>query len=182
LRVIALLSALLLSGCAQDVGLNYSYVADGGPYRLAPGDQIRLMVYDQPGLSNVYGVDASGNVAIPLVGAVRADNHTPRQLEAAIAARLQDQNIVTDPKVAVEVGLYRPFSILGEVRAPGRFPYSPGMTVEAAVALAGGYTIHADQSLIRVTHRVGHQLVTERVPPASTLMPGDTVYVSERWY
>jgi len=181
-RILALLSALLIAGCAQDFHSNYTYTADSGVYRLAAGDQVRLIVFDQPSLSNVYGVDSSGNISIPLIGAVKAENRTTRQLEAAISARLQDQKLVSEPKVAVEIGLYRPFSILGEVKAPGRFPYSPGMTVEAAVALAGGYTIHADQGLIRVTHRSGIEMSTEYVPPIAALRPGDTVYVSERWY
>jgi polysaccharide biosynthesis/export protein len=181
-RILALLSALLVAGCAQDFRYNYSYTVETGAYRLATGDQVRLIVYDQPGLSNIYGVDASGNISVPLIGAVKAENKTTRQLEAAISSRLQEQNLVTEPKVAVEVGVYRPFSILGEVRAPGRFPYSPGMTVEAAVALAGGYTIHADQGLVRVTHRYGNEMSTEYVPPIATVKPGDVVYISERWY
>jgi len=90
--------------------------------------------------------------------------------------------LVADPKVAVEVAVYRPFSILGEVRTPGRFPYAPGLTIESAVAMAGGYTIHADKDQVRVTTRAGNGVSTEYRPPASTFMPGDTLFVRERWY
>ena len=56
------------------------------------------------------------------------------------------------------------------------------MTIEDAVALAGGYTIHADQDAIRVTSRVNGAQVTDRRPPTATFFPGDTLYVTERWY
>ncbi len=176
------LTALLLSNCAQPDGGDRLFVANATEYRLGAGDQVRVLIFEQPTLSNVYGVDASGHLSIPLVGAIKSENKTTRQLEAAIVSRLKERDLVTDPKVAVEVAVYRPFSILGEVRSPGRFPYAPGLTVEAAVAMAGGYTIHADKDQVRVTTRVGNEVSIENRPPASTFMPGDTLFVRERWY
>lgn len=180
---ILLLNALLLQGCVPDENGAIASVNGNIVYRLAPGDHVRLIVFDQPALSNVYSVDASGNVSIPLVGTVKAEGKTTRQLEAAVVSRLKEEDLVTEAKAAVEVAIYRPFSVLGEVRAPGRFPYAPGMTIEAAVALAGGYTIHADQEKIRVTRTASRgEAVTEYLPPSATLMPGDSVYVRERWF
>jgi polysaccharide biosynthesis/export protein len=153
-----------------------------GVYRLGTGDQLRLIVFDQPGVSNVYGVDPAGNVSVPLIGPVRAEGKTTRQLEGAVAGRLREENLVADPKVSVEVAAYRPFSILGEVRTPGRLPYFPGMTIEAAVAAAGGYTLHADKKQVRVTRRDGDRIVTAYYSPAATFQPGDTLYVDERWF
>ncbi|MGA7329538.1 MAG: polysaccharide biosynthesis/export family protein [Rhodomicrobium sp.] len=179
-----ILTAILLAGCPGPEDRPAAlYVSDppdvsAGEYRLASGDQIRLIVFDQATLSNKYNIDASGHVSIPLVGAIRANGKTTRELEAAIVSRLKERDLVTDPKVAVEVATYRPFSILGEVKTPGRYPYAPGMTVEAAVAMAGGYTLHANADQIRVTR----QAHTETLPPTSTFMPGDTIYITERWY
>jgi polysaccharide export outer membrane protein len=121
-------------------------------------------------------------VSVPLAGTFRASNRTTRQVEAAIVSTLKDKGLVDDPKVSVEVAVYRPFSVLGEVRASGRFPYSPGMTIEDAVALAGGYTPHADQDSIRVTSRVGKTQVTKSHPPTAIVSPGDVIRVKERWY
>ena len=45
--------------------------------------------------------------------------------------------------MAIEVETYRPFFILGEVGYPGQYPYVPNMTVETAVAIAGGYSPRA---------------------------------------
>lgn len=181
-RVWAMLSILLLAGCIPEERPEISYTRDSRMYRLGSGDQVRLIVFDQPSLSNVYSIDASGRVSIPLAGAVKASGKTTAELESAIISRLRDEQIVKDPKVAVEVAVYRPFSILGEVRTPGRFSYSPGMTIESAIALAGGYTLHADKSVIRVTRQEGDASYTEYCPPAATFMPGDTLYIQERWF
>ena len=42
--------------------------------------------------------------------------------------------------MAVEIEIYRPFFVLGEVTYPGQYPYVPHMTAEKAVAIAGGFT------------------------------------------
>jgi len=180
-----ILTAILLAGCpGPEDRASMAYVSDppeaasAGTYRLAAGDKIRLIVFDQPTLSNTYSIDASGNVSIPLAGAIRANGKTTGEVEAAIVSRLKERDLVTDPKVAVEVATYRPFSILGEVKTPGRYPYAPGMTIEAAVATAGGYTLHANTDQMRITR----QARTEMLSPTSTFMPGDTIYVMERWY
>jgi polysaccharide biosynthesis/export protein len=182
LHNLVLLGAFLVSGCVPQEPYAPAAVVDPGAYRLGTGDQIRLIVFDQPALSNLYWVDSAGNVSIPLIGAVKADNKTTHQLEAALSGRLREQGLVNDPKIAVEVSLYRPFSILGEVRSPGRFPYFPGMTIEAAIASAGGYTIHANQEMVRVSRREGNEVVTEYCPPTAIFMPGDIIYVPERWF
>jgi polysaccharide biosynthesis/export protein len=181
-RILMTILAAILSGCAMSDRPPMVPYDNAREYRLASGDQIRVAVFDQPSLSAVYSVDASGNISIPLAGTFGAENRTARQVQGAIKRALKDNGLVADPKVSVEVAVYRPFSILGEVRAPGRFAYAPGMTIEDAVALAGGYTIHADQGVIRVTTRVDGAQVTDNRPPTATFFPGDTLYVTERWY
>jgi polysaccharide export outer membrane protein len=181
-RYLITLLVVILGGCVMDerpsvVPYNQVHV-----YRLGSGDQIRVVVFDQPTLSTSYKIDASGNVSIPLAGTLRAEGKTTRQVENSISTALKDKGIMDDPKVSVEVAVYRPFSILGEVKAPGRFPFSPGMTIDDAVALAGGYTIHADQNAIRVTSRVNGKQLTNKRPPTATFRAGDALYVTERWY
>ncbi len=181
-RFFATFQLFVLSGCVVDNQpqmVPYNKVQE---YRLGSGDQIRISVYNQPTLSATYTVSASGMISVPLAGTIRANNKTTRQVEAAIASVLKDEKLIDDPKVSVEVAVYRPFSVLGEVRASGRFPYSPGMTIEDAVALAGGYTPHADQEFIRVTSRVGDTQVSKHLPPTAPVSPGDVIHVKERWY
>jgi polysaccharide export outer membrane protein len=54
--------------------------------------------------------------------------------------------------VAVEIEAYRPFFILGEVAAPGQYPYVPNMSVESAVAVAGGFSPRAQRDHVTLTH------------------------------
>ena len=56
--------------------------------------------------------------------------------------------------MAVEVEAYRPFFILGEVTLPGQYPYVPNMTVETAVAIAGGYTPRAFKHQIEISRQI----------------------------
>jgi polysaccharide biosynthesis/export protein len=181
-RTIALLLLAALSGCAMSDRPSAVSYENTHQYRLGAGDQVRVVVFDQPSLSASYTVDASGAVSIPLAGRLKAESRTVRQLEGAIGSALKDKGLVADPKVTVEVLVYRPFSILGEVRAPGRFPYAPGMTIEDAIALAGGYTIHAEQNAVRVTTRNGDAQITDFRPPTASFFAGDALYVPERWF
>jgi polysaccharide export outer membrane protein len=176
------LQVVFLSACSMDDRPPIVRYDIGHEYRLGSGDQIRVVVFDQPTLSAVYSISASGMVSIPLAGTFKAESKTIRQVESSIKRILKEKDLVADPKVSVEVAVYRPFSILGEVRNPGRYAYAPGMTIEDAVAAAGGYTIHADQNAIRVTTRADEAQLTEQRAPTAIFSPGDTLYVKERWY
>ena len=112
------------------------------PYHLDAGDRLRVVVYGQEGLTNTYAIDAGGSITMPLIGAVPARGRTTAGLAAEIAAKLR-KGFIREPSVAVEVEAYRPFFILGEVAAPGQYPYVPNMTVESAVAIAGGFSPRA---------------------------------------
>ncbi|HBR47941.1 MAG TPA: polysaccharide biosynthesis protein, partial [Afipia sp.] len=106
---------------------------------------------------------------------------TPAELAAAVTARLK-RGYLREPYVAAEVESYRPFFILGEVTAPGQYPYVPNMTVESAVAIAGGFTPRAERKAIKLT-RVGEGGAAQAVvPPGTFLKPGDTISVAERWF
>ena len=96
-------------------------------YHLDAGDKLRVVVYGQEGLTNTYAIDAGGSITMPLIGAVPARGRTPAGLAAEIAAKLR-HGYIRDPSVAVEIEAYRPFFILGEVAAPGQYPYVPNMT------------------------------------------------------
>ncbi len=150
-------------------------------YRLDSGDRIRVVVFGQDNLSRVYGVDGSGYISLPLIGAVCARGLTTFQLAAAIAGELK-RKYVKDPKVTAEVDAYRPFFILGEVRKPGQFAYVNGMNVETAVAIAEGYTERANERKVRLTRKFGGVMSTVMVPTDYPIQPGDTIYVRERFF
>jgi polysaccharide biosynthesis/export protein len=150
-------------------------------YMLDAGDKLRVVVFGQDGLSNSYAVDAAGNITMPLIGAVQAREHTTSGLSRDIAAKLRN-GYIREPHVAVEVEAYRPFFILGEVTAPGQYPYVANMTAETAVAIAGGFSPRAAKAKVEVSRTVDGQLYRGRVPLAFPLRPGDTILVSERWF
>jgi polysaccharide biosynthesis/export protein len=151
------------------------------PYTLDSGDRLRIVVFGQDGLSNSYVVDASGYIAMPLIGTVLARGATTEQLSSRIAEKLR-QGFVKEPHVAVEIEAYRPFFILGEVTQPGQYPYVADMTVETAVAIAGGFGPRAFRKTVCVTRLINGEQVQMTVPTSFPLRPGDTVNVQERWF
>ncbi len=150
-------------------------------YTLDSGDKLRVVVFGQDGLTNSYSVDAGGSITMPLIGGVKARGLTTGELSAAITARLR-QGYIRDPAVAVEVESYRPFFILGEVTYPGQYPYVANMTVETAVAIAGGYTPRAFHQQVELTRTMHGATTRSTVPVATPVQPGDTISVSERWF
>jgi polysaccharide export outer membrane protein len=150
-------------------------------YRLDAGDKLRVVVYGQDGLTNTYAIDAGGSITMPLIGAVPARGRTPAKLAAEISARLRN-GYIRDPSVAVEIESYRPFFILGEVAAPGQYPYVPNMSVESAVAIAGGFSPRARRDTVTLTHTDASGSMRVVVPLGTALSPGDTVLVGERWF
>ena len=151
------------------------------PYTLDSGDKLRIVVFGQDGISNAYIVDAGGNVNLPLIGSVPARGSSPEQLSQRIAERLK-QGFVREPHVTVEVETYRPFFILGEVTNPGQYPYVADMTVEKAVAIAGGFAPRASKGNVELSRNVPGQQFKGQVPLTYPLRPGDTVVVKERWF
>jgi polysaccharide export outer membrane protein len=150
-------------------------------YTLDSGDKLRVVVFGQEGLSNSYTVDPSGNITMPLIGSVPARGGTTAALQQAIASRLR-QGYIREPHVAVEVEAYRPFFILGEVTLPGQYPYVANMTVETAVAIAGGYTPRAFKFQVEISRPIDGVTTRQKVPATFPVRPGDTVIISERWF
>jgi polysaccharide export outer membrane protein len=182
LIVHAMLAAALLAGCsgyrpapaAFNEALNH-------PYRLGAGDKVRITVFEQESLTNTYSVDQSGYLAFPLIGSVAARGYTVQQLEGEIAGQLRN-GYLRDPDVSVEVDRYRPIFVMGEVGAAGQYSYVPGMTVQKAIAAAGGFSPRANQRNVDITRDINGKVMTGRVVTSDPLLPGDTVYVRERLF
>ncbi|RDV05696.1 polysaccharide export protein [Undibacter mobilis] len=163
---------------------NYGYaaVSPAAPaYTLDSGDKLRVVVFGQDGITNSYTVDAGGNVNLPLIGTVPARGTSTQHLAKTIADRLR-QGYVREPHVTVEVEAYRPFFILGEVTTPGQYPYVANMTVETAVAIAGGFGARAAKKNVELTRNAPGQQMRGNVPLNYPLLPGDTIVVKERWF
>ncbi len=151
------------------------------PYTLDAGDRLRITVFEQEGLTNSYTVDQAGYIAFPLIGQVPARGRTLQQLEGLIAQKLR-QGYLRDPDVSVEVDRYRSVFVMGEVGQAGQYSYVPGMTVQNAIAVAGGYSPRAYQGNADITRRINGEILTGRVPISDPVMAGDTIYVRERFF
>lgn len=177
-----LVGSVVLAGCSgyQPVPAAF-HEAINQPYVLDAGDSVRVTVFDQADLTNTYAVDQSGYISFPLVGAVAARGRTVNQLEASIAQELRN-GFIRDPDVAAEVATYRAIFVMGEVGSGGQYTYVPGMTVQNAVAAAGGFSPRANKINVDITRQIDGNVMTGRVLLSDPLFPGDTVYVRERWF
>lgn len=149
-------------------------------YRLGGGDQVRIITFGEDQLTGNFRVDDRGNIALPLLGDVKAEGSTPEQLSSLVSSELRRRKLLQDPSVAVEVAAYRPVFVLGEVAKPGQYPYQPGMTMLTTVAVAGGFTYRGVQDYASVVRTAGDQAHAGKVTPLSFIAPGDVINVFER--
>ena len=157
-------------------------ISDSGTaYRLGSGDEVRVSVFGEENLSGEVEVDGQGGVSLPLIGHVRAAGMTLREFEDNVETALRD-GYLRDPQVSVEVLNFRPYYIIGEINAGGEFPYSHGMTVLNAVAIAGGYSYRADQRKVYITRITNGREGESQALPSTTVMPGDVIRVPERFF
>jgi polysaccharide export outer membrane protein len=154
-----------------------AYGRANADYVLGPGDKLKLNVFDEVDLSGDYTIDGSGYVRLPLIGQVRAAGYTAQQLEGAIGSALA-QGYLKSPRVSVEVSTYRPFYIIGAVNRPGEYPYVNHMNALNAIALAGGYTSTAVESVVYIRREGTNDEVRMTTDRATQIYPGDVVRVN----
>jgi polysaccharide export outer membrane protein len=182
-----LLGCLLATGQAQ-AGTPKQSVKEANQalvsgYQIATGDKLHVTVFDEVNLTGDYEVADDGTVAMPLIDPVGANGLTAVELAKAIAGKLAQGGYVLSPKVAVEVTEHRPFYILGEVAKPGEYPYSGDLTLNQAVAKAGGFTARANKRIIKL-QRQSSELAT-RIKLDGTplkIAPGDTIIIQEAFF
>lgn len=155
--------------------------AKRGAYRLDSGDRLRIIVFGQRELSGEYAIDSAGTIAMPLIGLIRARGLTAAEFQNRITSQL-GATFLRDPSVIVEVINYRPFFILGEVNNAGQYPYITGLTVQTAVAIAGGYTYRAEQDYAEVTRQHEGRIIHGEATPNTPIYPGDTINIVERYF
>jgi len=150
-------------------------------YRLSVDDEISVTVFQEPDMSvQRTRISTTGAISMPLIGQVRVEALTVEEVEAKITELLLD-GYLKKPNVTVSITEYRPFYINGEVDEPGSYPFRKGLTVEKAVALAGGFTERASKSTIKLV-RQGQTSTIEGVALSYTVRPGDVITVSESFF
>lgn len=119
-------------------------------YRLAPGDRVSVVVFGQTDFSGDMLIDAAGNIRLPFVGPIEVANLTLPECQKRIVERLAE-GILNKPSVSVQISEFSPIFVMGDVRTAGVQPFKLGMTVKAAVAVAGGFGIVAPTQSAVVT-------------------------------
>jgi polysaccharide export outer membrane protein len=157
---------------------------------LGPGDLFDVRVFGQEGMSATYSVSNEGAISFPLIGSVEVGGKTPAAVERDIRERLAD-GYLRDPQVSVLVREYKSkkISVFGQVRKPGTFGYTDGMTVVEAIAQAGGFNEMARKNAVTVTRKHDDKQTKYTVPVESIgegkaenffIRPGDVVFVPRR--
>lgn len=152
-------------------------------YTLGAGEKLRVIVFGEENLTGEYAVSSTGIIAFPLIGDVIAGGRSLAEVQDTIRARLA-AGYLNDPRVSVEVLEYRTFYILGEVNKPGEYPFRTNLTVEQAVATAGGYSYRANRKRFSISHSGSEQEQRMRFRDARGLKvaPGDTINILERFF
>lgn len=171
------------AAAAQGAGISVPLGTPLAPgYVLGTGDKLRISVFGEPKLDGEYVVSSTGIVSFPLIGNIPASGQTVEALQESIRSKLA-AGYLKDPRVSAEVLNYRPFYILGEINKPGEYPFVNGITVQQAVAMAGGFSYRANTKRVFIKRALD---TTERPVQikgkAVLLMPGDTIRVGERFF
>ena len=152
-------------------------------YRLSSGDRIHVIVFGEETLTGDYVITSGGNLTFPLIGNLQAGNKTVEQLQAALSTALND-GYVNNPRVSIQVVSFRPFYILGEVNRPGEYPVSTGLTLQQAVASAGGYTYRANlkRAFVKRATQTQERLIDLGGNKTVIIHAGDTIRIGERHF
>ncbi len=191
LRYLAALASLVLclgiAGCGPSASpltltQRQALVATAAaPPKLQAGEKILVTVYGEPSLSGDYEIDPSGYVSFPLAGAIKAAGLTEDQFANRLRERLSS-GYLKNPKITVSITEYTPFYILGEVRKPGAYPYSAGMNIFNAIAVAGGLTYRANRSVVMIEHKGQTEMHAFDLTWPIPILSGDIIKVPLRYF
>ena len=148
-------------------------------YRLAPGDKVAISVFGENDLSMDVMLADDGVLKYPFLGEIRVAGLTVPELRRTIADGLRGDYLI-NPEVTVAIRQYRPFFLNGEVNRPGSYEYQPGLTVEKALTLAGGFSPRAARGKVEIK-RVNSDTF-EKVNLNDPVYAGDVIRVPQSFF
>jgi polysaccharide export outer membrane protein len=184
-----LVCCLFLVGCSAGSSLGPASEAEqnaivetakGSP-RLQAGEKIRVTVYGESSLSGDYQIDPSGYLSLPLAGTVKAAGLTQAELEQELAKKFRSEYL-RNPRVTVSIMEFRPFYILGEIEKPGAYPYTSGLNVLSAIAIAGGTTYRGSRSTVLIQHPGESGMREYPLASSVPILPGDIIRIPQRYF
>ncbi len=191
-RALLLLLGSVLSGCGPKV--DNSRVKLPAPVQsttLGPGDVFTLEVVGEKDLPREFQVASDGTVDFPYVHRLEVEGLEPQEVARAVRESLIEKRILTDPSVIVSVKEYnsKRVTVLGEVKKPGSFPLTTGMTLVQAISNAGGLSAIANGDRVNLTRKakgstttvvLSFDSITSGRSPDIPLQAGDQIFVNER--
>lgn len=157
-------------------------------YRIGPLDTIAVTVFQEPDLTSAaIQVDAAGNVLLPLIGQVKAEDMTSTELAAEISKRLNSRYL-TNPQVSVIVSdsVSQHVTVNGSVTQPGVYAIKGRTTLQDALAMAQGTSRVAALNQVAVFRMVdGKRIggvfnvdkINRGIAPDPEIKGGDTIVV-----
>jgi polysaccharide export outer membrane protein len=123
--------------------------ASGQEYTIGPRDVLAITVWGQSDLSRDYAVDPDGFVPFPLIGRVKAEGSTPKQLAAQLTEALGKDYLV-NPQVIVSVKEYlsQKVQVLGAAEKPGVYYLTGPTSILEILSKAGGLASTAGKQVI----------------------------------
>lgn len=152
-------------------------------YFIDAGDQLKVTVFDEDTLSGEYDVGTGGTLALPLLDPIIVKDRTPGDVAKIVEQKLAEGGYVLYPKVSIEILEHRTFFILGEVATPGEYPHNGELTLEQAVAKAGGFSPRAEKRSIILKRQVWPESkIVKLGSMALKVAPGDTITIQESFF
>jgi polysaccharide export outer membrane protein len=160
-------------------------------YRLAKLDTMAVSFTFSPDFNQTLTVQPDGFVFLRGAGAVLAEGLTLPQLQQAVARAYT--GILHEPEITVTLKDFeKPYFLAsGEVGRPGKYELRGDLTVNEAVAMAGGLTQQARHSQVLLFRRVSSDVAEAHVVNLKTMLKrrdlreawhlrsGDFVYVPQ---
>ncbi|MCB2227309.1 MAG: polysaccharide export protein [Desulfarculaceae bacterium] len=130
-------------------------------YKVGPQDVLNIRVFDEPELTREdLRVSSQGKITMPLIGPVKVDGLSPRQIETLLQIRYKQEGILKHPQISAHIKEFRGrwALILGAVNQPGRHPMEGNERLMEMLAKAGGIKFDAEGDIaankIRILRRI----------------------------
>ena len=184
LRQILQLTLLLVLALTTVLAKAVETSNNASSYTLNTGDHVRVTVFEEPDLSISAILDDTGSISYPLLGDLKVRGLTARQMAGEIAEGLRGRFLI-NPRVNVSIEEYRQFYMRGEVSSPGGYTFKPGLTVEKAVSMAGGFTSRASKSqffIVSDDSTDGNEEARRKATLSSRIRPGDVIHIEQSFF
>ncbi|WP_172820635.1 polysaccharide biosynthesis/export family protein [Cognaticolwellia beringensis] len=155
--------------------------ATGSEYKLGAGDQIQITVYGEEDLTNQIKIDKSGVISFPFLSDITVIGLSTKNLASKIANGLRGDYLI-DPQVTVSIVMYRPFFIHGQVKRPGGYPFQEDLTLDKAIAIAGGLAARASKSSWNITRLVDGKKAVFDANVSSAILPDDIIEIEQSFF